>query len=235
MRGGAIRRLATRGQRDPADRQRSGRADQDGGPTDRPRTRYYNAAFLVKPDGTRRRRLSQDAPGAVRRVRAAQAAAVLRRPARRGGRRLLAVTAAPSRCCCRSAAIMASTAICYEVVYPNLIRAVRRRRQRAADDDHQRRLVRAVVGAVSALRAGRRCARSRTAATWCAPPTPASAASSIRTAACSRSARLFEPAILVAGSAVPDRIARSTAGSAISSRGCRWRSRVAALLVAGQG
>ena len=47
-----------------------------------------------------------------------------------------------------------SIAICYEVVYPALVRAVRRRRQRAADDDHQRRVVRADVGAVSAFRAG---------------------------------------------------------------------------------
>ena len=37
-----------------------------------PRSRYYNAAFLVRPDGTDRRGLSEDAPGAVRRVRAAQ-------------------------------------------------------------------------------------------------------------------------------------------------------------------
>ena len=67
-----------------------------------------------------RRRLSEDAPGAVRRVRAAEAPAVLRGAARRssvgllGGRR--------RRCCCRSRAISISTAICYEIVYPDLVR-----------------------------------------------------------------------------------------------------------------
>ena len=35
-----------------------------------------------------------------------------------------------------------STSICYEIVYPDLVRRLRRRRQRDADDDHQRRLVR---------------------------------------------------------------------------------------------
>ena len=43
----------------------------------------YNAAFLVRPDGRTGGRLPQDAPRAVRRVRAAQAPAVLRRAARR--------------------------------------------------------------------------------------------------------------------------------------------------------
>ena len=47
-----------------------------------------------------------------------------------------------------------NTAICYEVVYPSLIRAGGPRRQRAVDDDHQRRVVRVLVRAVSALRDG---------------------------------------------------------------------------------
>ncbi len=144
--------------------------------------RFYNAAFLVKPDGTTARRLPQDAPGAVRRVRAAQAAAVLRRPARRG--RLGLHAGRRDRCCCRSATGPSSTAICYEVVYGNLIRQFVLDGQRAADDDYQRRLVRTVVGARTSTGIRRRCARSRTAAISRAPPTPASAASSIPTAAC---------------------------------------------------
>ena len=64
---------------------------------------------------------------------------------------------------------------------------VRPRRQRAADHDHQRRLVRPVVGRRTSTGTRRRCARSSTAATSRAPRTPASAASSIRTAASSRS------------------------------------------------
>ena len=99
-----------------------------------------------------RRRLSQDAPRAVRRVRAAQAAVLLCGAARRSGLGLLGRRGC--RCCCRSSGHLISTAICYEVVYPDLVRQFVARRQRAADDDHQRRLVRRDVGAVSALRAG---------------------------------------------------------------------------------
>ena len=66
---------------------------------------------------------------------------------------------------------------------------VRRRRQRAADDDHQRRVVRTDVGAGISISSRPRCGRSRTDVTWCDPPTPASAASSIRTAVCSRRRR----------------------------------------------
>ena len=47
-----------------------------------------------------------------------------------------------------------STAICYEIVYPDLVRQFVAAGQRAADDDHQRRVVRPHLGAVSALRAG---------------------------------------------------------------------------------
>ena len=44
-----------------------------------------------------------------------------------------------------------NTAICYEVVYPSLIREAVARRQPAADDHHQRRVVRPVVRPVPAL------------------------------------------------------------------------------------
>ena len=67
-----------------------------------------------------RRRLPQDAPGAVRRVRAAQAAAVLRGAAGRSSVGLLGRRR--RRCCCRSDGHLVSTAICYEVVYPDLVR-----------------------------------------------------------------------------------------------------------------
>ena len=47
-----------------------------------------------------------------------------------------------------------STAICYEVVYPDLRRVVCQARQPVADDHHQRRVVRPLLGAASALLAG---------------------------------------------------------------------------------
>ena len=49
---------------------------------------------------------------------------------------------------------MASTAICYEVVYPELAREAVRQGAELLTTDHQRRVVRRVVGAVPALRAG---------------------------------------------------------------------------------
>ena len=82
-------------------------------------TTFYNSAFLVRPGRHDRRRLSQDAPGAVRRVRAGQEAAVLRRAAGRSGVGLLGRDrggAAAGR------GHRVSTAICYEVVYPDLVR-----------------------------------------------------------------------------------------------------------------
>ena len=68
-----------------------------------PPVRYFNAAFLVGPDGETGGGVSQDAPGAVRRVRAAQVAAVLRRAPRRSGVGLLGRRGCV--CCCRSARI----------------------------------------------------------------------------------------------------------------------------------
>ena len=58
--------------------------------------------------------------GAVRRVRAGQEPAVLRRAAGRGGVGFLG--RATRRRCCRSGGHRLSTAICYEVVYPDLVR-----------------------------------------------------------------------------------------------------------------
>ena len=46
-----------------------------------------------------------------------------------------------------------STAICYEIVYPESGAPVRPARERAADDDHQRRMVRKHLGSVPAFRA----------------------------------------------------------------------------------
>ena len=107
--------------------------------------------FSCAPDGIHRRRLPQDAPRAVRRVRAAEAVLFFAAP----------LVEAVSDFSPGDAAVLLpvrghsmSTAICYEIVYPDLVRAVRQRRQRTADDDHQRRLVRPHVGAVPALRAG---------------------------------------------------------------------------------
>ena len=60
----------------------------------------------------------------------------------------------PAGRCCRSADHLISTSICYEIVYPNLVRQFVRGRQRAAHDDHERCVVRQDVGAVSAFRAG---------------------------------------------------------------------------------
>ena len=142
-----------------------------------------------------RRRLPQDASGAVRRVRAAQATAVLRR--RRSSRPSARISRpATEPTCCRSAATGQHGDLLRGRL-PGSRPAVRARRQRAADDDHQRRVVRPTVGAVPALRAGVDARDRRTAAIWCAPPTPASAASSIRTAACSTRTGIFEPAVVV--------------------------------------
>ncbi len=130
-----------------------------------------------------RRRLPQDAPGAVRRVRAAQARALLRGAAGRSGRPTSRRATQPVLLPVGGHLI--STSICYEIVYPDLVRQFVARRQRAADDDHQRRVVRAARRRRISTSRRPRCARSKTAAIWSAPPTPASAASSIRTAACS--------------------------------------------------
>ena len=82
--------------------------------------RIYNAAFLVGPDGT--------TSGAYRKIhlvpfggaRAIETAAVLRRSARRSGLRLLAGDTASTL---PVAGRNASVAICYEVIYPSLIRS----------------------------------------------------------------------------------------------------------------
>ena len=99
----------------------------------------------------RRRGLSQDAPRAVRRVRAAASGCCS--SSARSSRPCPTSRRGPSRCCCRSAT---------HGQHGDLLRGdlrepdatVRARRQRAAHDDHQRRLVRAVVGGVSALGPG---------------------------------------------------------------------------------
>ena len=51
--------------------------------------KYFNSAFLVPPGRIDRRRLSQDAPGAVRRIRAAQELLFFAGAAGRGGVRFL--------------------------------------------------------------------------------------------------------------------------------------------------
>ena len=104
--------------------------------------------------------------------------------------------------CCRWTGIVISTAICYEIVYPDLVRRLRRRRQRAADDDHQRRVVRRDLGALPALRAGVDARHRGRPVSGARRPTPASAASWIRTAVCSRETPIFEPAVLVGRRAV---------------------------------
>ncbi len=107
------------------------------------------------------------------------------------------------RRCCRSSGHPVSTAICYEVVYPDLVRQFVRGGSELLTTITNDAWFGADVGAVPAFRAGRRCGRSRTAAIWCAPPTPASAASSIRTAGCSSAAEIFQPAVHRRRGAVP--------------------------------
>ena len=140
-----------------------------------------------RPDGNGGGHLPKDPSRAVRRVRAAQAAVCLRGGADRSGsgrsRRARSAALLPV------AAHRISTAICYEIVYPALVRDVRRGRQRAVDDDHQRRVVRRDVGAVSALRAGVDAGDRGRALHGPLRQHRASAASSIRTAACSRARR----------------------------------------------
>ena len=113
--------------------------------------RYYNAAFLVEPDGT--------------------VAAVYRKmhlvpfgeyvPLKRllffAGPLVQAVSdfsAGDRMVMLPVAGRPVSTAICYEVVYPDLARRATLAGQPAADDDHERRVVRLLVGAVAALRDG---------------------------------------------------------------------------------
>ena len=156
---------------------------------------YYNSAFLVRPDGTtggvyRKMHLVPFGEYVPLKQLLFFAAPLVEAVVRLLGRR-----ATPTLLPVGGHSI--STAICYEVVYPGSRPAVRRRRQRAADDDHQRRVVRARRRRRISISRRRRCARSRRAAIWCAPPTPASAASSIRTAACSRGREIFEPAVIV--------------------------------------
>ena len=206
-----------------AHRQRSGRADQGRAhATEKPQARYYNAAFLVKPDGT---------VGAVYRKMhlvpfgeyvplqsvlffvgpivdaVSDFSSVHRRhePGAAAGRR----PPGEHRDLLRG-----------DLSEPDA--AVRPRRQRAADDDHQRRLVRPVVGRLPALGAGVD-ARDR------AGPVPG-ARRQHRHQRLRRSVRPRhgeDRAVRArgrrAGPAVPDRTARSTAGSATSSPGCRSR------------
>ena len=114
--------------------------------------RMYNAAFLVAPDG--------ETAAVYRKIHLVpfgefipmQAVAVL--SSRRWWRAWRSSRPATSMVMLPVGGHLISTAICYEVVYPSLIRAGGRRRQRAADDHHQRRVVRPLVGAVPALRAG---------------------------------------------------------------------------------
>ena len=116
------------------------------------RPRMYNAAYLIQPDGSTAADLPQDPPGAVRRVRAVQAACCI--SSGRWWRPCPPSRPAPRRCCCRWRGHMASTAICYEVIYSGLMRSFVDARQRAADDDHQRRVVRLVFGRLPALATG---------------------------------------------------------------------------------
>ncbi len=91
-------------------------------------------------------------------------------------------------------------------------------RQPAADDDHQRRLVRPTRRRRTSTSSRRRCGRSSRDATSRAPPTPASAASSIRTAACV----VRTPHLRADGGrrrrALPRRAGRSTPARATRSR-----------------
>ncbi len=76
-------RMVARAGHAAAARQRRDRAGESA-------DRYYNSAFMLDPGGRDRGGLSEDAPRAVRRVRAVPAAAVLRRSAGRSGVGVLA-------------------------------------------------------------------------------------------------------------------------------------------------
>ena len=149
IRGGGIRRLAAEAQRDAADRQRPGRADQDRRPRQKPDGALLQRRLSGAAERTGRRRLSEDAPGAVWRVRAAQAtccsssarSSKRSRPSRPGSDPVLLPVDGH----------MVSTAICYEVIFPRPDPPIRERRQRTAHDHHQRRVVRPFVGRLSAL------------------------------------------------------------------------------------
>ena len=179
-RAAAVRRLARRESR-PRCSSAATRSSRSGGRAtgEAPPAAYYNAAFLVQPDGTARRRLPQDAPRAVRRVRAARSAAVLRRPDGRGRRPTSRPGTEPVLL--PVGGHTASTAICYEVIYARPDARVRRDGSELLTTITNDAWYGRLVGRRTSTGSRRRCARSRRAAISPARPTPASAASSIRT------------------------------------------------------
>ena len=90
-------------------------------PADKAQPRYYNAAFLVKPDGTVGA-VPQDAPRAVRRVSCRSQSVLFFAGPIIGGWRILVVHAGTMSRAAAGRRHVASTAICYEVIYPDLIR-----------------------------------------------------------------------------------------------------------------
>ena len=184
-----------------------------------PRPNYYNAAFLVKPDGM---------IGAVyRKMHLVPFGEYV--PLKRLLFFVDAITGFPDFTPGGEGVLLpvgdhlASTAICYEVIYGNAIRDAVAPRQRAADDDHQRRVVRTIVGGVSALGAGLDAGdRER--------PLPGARRQHrhqrLRRPLWPGARPLWPVRAAHAGSrgALPERRARSTPTSAISSPGCRWRS-----------
>ena len=158
-------------------------------PGEKAQTRYYNAAFLVKPDGT---------VGAVyRKMHLVPFGEYVP---------LQSVLFFAGPIIGAVADFSSFTPGTVPVLLPvgdhigqhrDLLRgdlpesdpAVRPRRQRAADDDHQRRVVRRDRLPPTSTGTRRRCARSRRGDTSRARPTPGSAASSIPTAASSRRRR----------------------------------------------
>ena len=162
---------------------------------DAPADRYLQLRRARRHRRPVARDVSQDAAGAVRRVRAVQAVAVLRRAARRGREQTSPRATEPVVFDFDGRRV--SVAICYESVYPWIVARVRAAGQPAARDDHQRRVVRHARRPRISTSNRAPFAPSRKAATSSAPPTPASAAPSIRTAVAAADAAVRDRADVV--------------------------------------
>ena len=174
------------------------------------------------------RRVSEDAPGAVRRVCPVEGPAV-RSPARSSSRWDRS-RPGPTPTLLPVDGHSISVAICYEMVYPDLVRQfVARGSELLTTITNDAWFGRTSAPYQHFAQASMRAIEKGGISS--APRTPGSAASSIRTAACSQRADIFEPAVMV-GEA---RFLRTSTfytrhgdvfayASAVMTSSCWWRS-----------
>ena len=109
--------------------------------------------------------------------------------------------------------------ICYEAIFPDLVRQFAARRRRPAGERHQRRLVRPHLGPLPAPGHGRLPRGGERQATWCARPTPASARWWTRAAGCCARTRAVRAHACSCATCPSSRAPRSTRGTATCSPG----------------